>query len=146
VYAVGCSGLITHYERLADGRYNIVLRGLDRFRIVDEDHSRSYRRVRTAPLAEREANQQERRGLRRLRERIEALVASPSLDSSDQPGAASLADDDLVNALAQYLDLEAIEKQALLEQAGVDDRARALLELLEMKMLMKGREAGSRTH
>ena len=32
VYAIGCAGLITHVERLADGRYNIVLRGLERFR------------------------------------------------------------------------------------------------------------------
>ena len=27
VYPIGCSGLITHVEQLADGRYNIVLRG-----------------------------------------------------------------------------------------------------------------------
>ena len=27
VFAVGCSGVITHVEQLADGRYNIVLRG-----------------------------------------------------------------------------------------------------------------------
>src|SRR5207253_1884878 len=33
VYPIGCSGLITHVEQLADGRYNIVLRGLERFRI-----------------------------------------------------------------------------------------------------------------
>jgi Lon protease-like protein len=29
---VGCAGLITHAERLPDGRYNIVLRGLEKFR------------------------------------------------------------------------------------------------------------------
>ena len=45
VYPIGCSGVITHVERLADGRYNIVLRGLERFRIVDEDHRCSYRRA-----------------------------------------------------------------------------------------------------
>src|SRR4051794_30821611 len=39
VYAIGCAGLITHSEVLPDGRYNIVLRGLERFRIVDEDAS-----------------------------------------------------------------------------------------------------------
>ena len=38
VYPIGCSGVITHVERLPDGRYNIVLRGLERFRIVEEDH------------------------------------------------------------------------------------------------------------
>src|SRR3954467_2445985 len=36
VFSVGCSGLITHCEKLQDGRFNLILRGLDRFRIVDE--------------------------------------------------------------------------------------------------------------
>src|SRR3954471_19818881 len=43
VYAVGCAGVITHAERLADGRFNIVLRGIERFRVDAEDASRSYR-------------------------------------------------------------------------------------------------------
>jgi Lon protease-like protein len=28
VYPIGCAGVITHSERLPDGRYNIVLRGI----------------------------------------------------------------------------------------------------------------------
>src|SRR6266576_3705894 len=54
VYPIGCSGLITHVEPLADGRYDIVLRGIERFRIVDEDHSRSYRRAQVDSLREQE--------------------------------------------------------------------------------------------
>ena len=46
-----------------------------------------------------------------------------------------MSDEDLVNALAQYLDLEPIEKQALLEQPGRPDARRALIELLEMRAL-----------
>ncbi|MGC4084545.1 MAG: LON peptidase substrate-binding domain-containing protein [Vicinamibacterales bacterium] len=61
VYGVGCSGLITHCEKLPDGRYNIVLRGLDRFRIVDEDQSRAYRRARTMQLVEPELTPADRR-------------------------------------------------------------------------------------
>src|SRR5918998_3396267 len=37
VYDIGCAGLITHVERLNDGRFNIVLRGLERFRILGEE-------------------------------------------------------------------------------------------------------------
>src|ERR1051325_687003 len=37
VYTTGCAGLITHAEPLADGRYNIVLRGIAKFRITAED-------------------------------------------------------------------------------------------------------------
>jgi Lon protease-like protein len=47
-----------------------------------------------------------------------------------------MADEDLVNALAQYLDLEPLEKQALLEQRDLRGRAESLVELLEMKILI----------
>ena len=47
-----------------------------------------------------------------------------------------MADEDLVNALAQYLDLEPLEKQALLERPSLRARAEALVELLEMKIMM----------
>ena len=34
-----------------------------------------------------------------------------------------MSDEDLINALAQYLELEAVEKQALLERDGLLDAA-----------------------
>jgi len=48
----------------------------------------------------------------------------------------AMADEELVNALAQYLDLEPIEKQALLERQCLRSRAESLVELLEMKIMM----------
>jgi Lon protease-like protein len=45
-------------------------------------------------------------------------------------------DADLVTALAQYLDLEPLEKQALLECSCLRARAESLVELLEMKILI----------
>ena len=137
IYSVGCSGLIAHSETLPDGRYNIVLRGLDRFRIVEEDHGRSYRRARTEPMPEPALTSQDRLRLRQNRARIEALIAPSERGGGIDPRAAeALNDQDLVNALAQYLDLEPIEKQALLEQPDVSARATSLIELLEMKTLI----------
>jgi len=52
VYSIGCAGLITFSEQHSDGRYNIVLRGLEKFRITGEDHSHSYRVAEVEPLAE----------------------------------------------------------------------------------------------
>jgi len=49
---------------------------------------------------------------------------------------ASMSDEDLVNALAQYLELEPVEKQALLERDGLLSRCRSLIELLEMKVIV----------
>ena len=40
---VGCAGVITHAERLADGRYNIVLRGIEKFRITARTTAAPYR-------------------------------------------------------------------------------------------------------
>src|SRR5437763_13593816 len=53
IYPIGCSGVITHVERLPDGRYNMVLRGVARFRVLADDHERSYRRGILGPLPDR---------------------------------------------------------------------------------------------
>jgi len=137
VYPIGCSGVITHVERQPDGRYNLVLRGLDRFRIVEEDHSRSYRRAIVEPLRDPSPAGDDRAAILRLRTRLETLLASTVEKSkSDVKIPSSMSDEDLVNALAQYLDLEALEKQALLEKHTLRTRAESLVELLEMKVLM----------
>jgi Lon protease-like protein len=137
VYPVGCSGVITHVEHLPDGRYNIVLRGLDRFRIVAEEHTRGYRRAEVDMLRDAPLDDPARSLLRGLRARLESFVA-PAVERHG-PGvraASAVSDEDLVNALAQYLDLDPVEKQALLELDGVARRAESLVELLEMKLLM----------
>ena len=65
------------------------------------------------------------------------LLLVPQPDGTGDPKVpSSMPDEDLVNALAQYLEFEAVEKQALLERDGVLDRCRSLIELLEMKVLV----------
>ena len=135
VYAIGCSGVITHVEQLADGRYNIVLRGVERFRILEEDRTLSYRRAIVEPLPERELGPEGRALVRHYRGKLEALLAAPGEPRGERTTAA-MGDEDLVNALAQYLDLDPLEKQALLERHCLRSRAESLVELLEMKILM----------
>jgi Lon protease-like protein len=136
VYPVGCAGLITHAERLDDGRYNIVLRGMEKFRIVDEpDEGRSYRVARVQRFVE-QIGEEDRQAMRAARRRLEALlVPQPEGRSADPKVPPSMPDEDLVNALAQYLELEPVEKQALLEREGLLARCQSLIELLEMKVL-----------
>ena len=137
VYRIGCTGVITHVERLPDGRYNIVLRGMERFRILEEDYSLRYRRAVVESLAERALEADDRRVLRDQRAKLEALL-SPAVEraGADPKNATAMSDEDLVNALAQYLDLEPLEKQALLELDSLRTRAESLVELLEMKILI----------
>jgi Lon protease-like protein len=136
VYPVGCAGLITHAERLSDGRYNIVLQGLEKFRVQDEDDSRSYRLARVESIEESPI-EGERDAMRIARRRLEALlVPQPEGRGVDPKVPPSMPDEDLVNALAQYLELEPVEKQALLERETLLSRCRSLIELLEMKVMV----------
>ena len=136
VFSVGCAGLITHSEQLEDGRYNIVLRGLLKFRILREDHARAYRLAHIDGIAEL-VDDADRLVIRDNRRRLEDLLAQGlERAGADAKVPPSMADEDLVNALAQYLDLEPIEKQALLEREGLVDRCHSLIELLEMKRLV----------
>jgi Lon protease-like protein len=142
VYPVGCAGVITHTEQLADGRYNIVLRGIEKFRIDSEDTSREYRLAYVTPLPE-VTSEGDRRLLSQQRRRLETVLAAAIERSGAEPRfPPAIGDEDLVNALAQYLDLQPIERQALLERDGVLERGRALIELLEMRMLAPGGHQG----
>ncbi len=136
IYAIGCSGVITHAEQLHDGRYNIVLRGVERFRILREDTSLGFRRAQVEAIAEGALNASDRAEIRNSRAKLESLLA-PAVEKAgaDPRMPAAMSDEDLVNALAQYLGLEALEKQALLEQPCLRSRAASLVELLEMKMM-----------
>ena len=136
IYSVGCSGVLTHNERLPDGRYNIVLRGIERFRIIEEDHSRTYRRAVVEPLRDLALDADDRSSIQRQRAKLESILGPRQSSAGDPRMPASMSDEDLVNALAQYLDLEPLEKQALLEQPCLRSRAESLVELLEMKILM----------
>jgi len=141
VYPIGCSGVVTHADRLNDGRYNIVLRGVERFRILDEDDRLSYRRGNIERLPDLACDTEDTAAIRRQRAKLEALLA-PAMErpfpdiTGEARIPASMPDEDLVNALAQYLDLEPLEKQALLETHSLRSRTESLVELLEMKILI----------
>ncbi len=140
VYPIGCVGLISHVERQADGCFNLVLRGIERFRILSEQDGRAYRRAFAEYVPETTASGDQEK-VRTGRHRLEALVA-PALAGSEPPLPSTMPDDDVVNALAQYLDLEPVERQALLERQSVAERCHALIELLEMKSLMSSAAPG----
>ncbi len=136
IYPVGCAGLITHAEPLNDGRYNIVLQGLEKFRVHAEQEGRSFRKALIEPLADPVETGESAR-LRSIRHRLEALIA-PLVErgGADMHVPATIPDVEIINALAQYLPLEPLEKQALLERDGPLARGQSLVELLEMKALM----------
>jgi Lon protease-like protein len=141
VYPIGCGGVITHVEPLTDGCYNIVLRGLQRYRIVDELESHRYRQAIVDWIEEPEIAGDDRDVIRDKRLRLETLLALAGergvarARTTEARIPAAMADEDLVNALAQHLDFEPLEKQALLERHSLRTRVESLVELLEMKAM-----------
>ena len=146
IYDVGCAGLITHAENLDDGRYNLVLRGMEKFRVLREEYQHSYRRADVQAIHEA-VSEADRDVMRAERRRLESLlVPQPQGRGADPKMPPSMPDEELVNALSQYLDLEVVEKQALLERDGLVNRCRSLIELLEMKVITARHDWGGGRH
>lgn len=138
IYEVGCAGLITHAEPLSGGRYNLVLQGIERFRVVGEEEGRVYRRAHVEPLFE-SLTGSDRLALEHERSRIVELLAMQTEIAGDTSGLhRSMPPEDFVNTLCQYLELDPLEKQALLDCDSSLTRARSLSDLLEMKKLAAG--------
>ena len=137
VYPVGCAGFITHADRLPDGRYNIMLRGLEKFRILSErparDGAERYR------IAQRRVDQGSARpgataAIQRRAAPARKAASRESCSKNDHDFIPKdVPDADLVHAIAQHL--EPLEKQALLECNSLLERCEALVELLEMRMM-----------
>ena len=128
VYEIGCAGVITDVEELPGGRFNIVLRGLVKFRVTSEDESRPYRLARIDSMPE-VLDDAGKAALRKQRQRLEALVTK----GSDTRVSPDTTDEELVNMLAQYLPMTYAQRQAMLELKSVLLRAQALIDLIESK-------------
>ena len=133
IYPLGCAGTIVQDERLDDGRYNIVLHGVERFRVLDEQAGRVYRVARVEPLPESEGDEA---CVDRLRDAVLQALGrladgSTVIVEGDVPASA------LVNALCQGLELPAVEKLDLLACDSTESRAKRLVALLEFHRLEK---------
>jgi len=145
VYPVGCSGLITHSERLDDGRYNLVLRGIEKFSIQSEEPAapgRLYRSAVISPVHEA-VTDGDRMALRQERVRLQELLTEHYSGLVETKLPEAMPDEDLINALAQYLDFEPMEKLALLERPGALARCRSIIELIEMRAMKSGQGNGT---
>ena len=119
-----------------------MLRGLEKFRVLDEDDSRSYRIATVDSITDVVATD-DHEAMRVARRRLESLlVPQPEGRGAEPKVPPTMPDEDLVNALAQYLELEPVEKQALLERDTLLSRCHSLIELLEMKMIVSQHKWG----
>jgi Lon protease-like protein len=150
LFTTGTVGQMVRVEELADGRFDIVLRGLKAFRIVDElPPARLYREARVAwrddvddPLAGTVRDAVVER-VHRYLDRLGRKPTERSALDRDVDDAA------FVNFFAQHLDLDPLERQALLEEGSTSARAVRLIDVLEFRLeelLRAGRGVHGRTH
>lgn len=136
IYPMICLGRITQEERLADGRYNLLLQGLCRARVIEEvKFPRSYRlaRVQLCPDQYLESPQQQHLLRQQLRQAILPFFAPhPSaLEQLHRLLESSLPLGTLCDIFAFALPLEIEPKQQLLEEVHVEPRVRLLLAHLQ---------------
>jgi Lon protease-like protein len=130
IFPIGCAGLITEYEELPDGRYNIVLGGLVKFRVTEEDNSRAYRQARVVAIPET-LDDTETAALTADRQRIVELLDA----LADRLGIGQIPpgepDEQLVDELSEFLPMKPVQRQRLLELEDPRARGRILVGLLE---------------
>jgi hypothetical protein len=143
IFETGTAGEIVRAEALPDGRFNIVLRGVREFRVLREVGATAYRQAEVswrATCAETRVASELRQ---RLLDLVAAYVGRPPAVPDPAPD-----DEQIVNVLAQQLDLPVLERQALLEAEGVTARAERLVEVLAFHVEARrhGALGSSRAH
>jgi len=140
LYTVGCLGEIAGLEELEDGRFNIVLNGSHRFRIIGEvDLETSYRNADLDVGAFDDREPEPLPMVQRAEVEREARRLGDALGLAVDWSAVSRLDDEmLVNAIAQVAPFDVSAKQALLESDSLEDRANLLVQLMEFLRLSQG--------
>lgn len=143
LYDMVCVGKITAHHRLPDGRYNLLLAGMSRARIVRElPAERPFREARVElcndrPVAEATTSARLQRS---LLERFRELL--PNLPQIREQLLRLLDDEIPLGALTDIvsfaLRLAPEHKQALLEELDAERRAGALLALLDRSAAGRG--------
>ena len=134
LFDIGCVGRIAQVEALDDGRFNIVLEGLTRFRLLNEiDVTTPFRQVEAsfAGFADDVPPPPLAMILRAELERESRRFAKARGYVVDWDAVGRLDDESLVNGIAQIAPFDAASKQALLESSTIIERADLLVQFLQ---------------
>lgn len=131
LFNVGCVGKIIDVEALEDGRFNLVLEGEARFRLVHElDVITPFRQVEAELLAEPEhqaLSPVERAGFEREARRFADVQGY----SVNWEAVTRLDDESLIDGVSQIAPFDAAAKQALLEAPDLATRCELLIQLMQ---------------
>ncbi len=131
LFDMGCVGKIEQVEALDDGRYNLILEGLSRFRLIRElDVSTPFRQIEAEILIESEEDEL---GIanRAALEQESRRFADAQGYAVDWDSVSRLDDEALVNGISQIAPFDAAAKQALLEANSLADRSELIIQLMQ---------------
>jgi len=140
LYQVGCVGELVGVEELDDGRFNIMLLGSQRFRLIAEaDGGTPYRQADIDLDAFDDDDPEALSSIQRADVEREARRFGDALSLAvDWDAVGRLDDEMLVNAIAQVAPFDAGAKQALLEEATLTGRADLVVQLMQFQRLAPG--------
>lgn len=131
LFTVGCVGRIGEFEALDDGRFNLVLEGEQRFRVLRElDVTTAFRQVE-AELIEDDEHGSLSSIERASFEREARRFADAQGYSVDWDSVARLDDMSLINGVSQIAPFDPAAKQALLEADDIATRCELLVQLMQ---------------
>jgi hypothetical protein len=149
LFPTGCVGRIVSFSETDDGRFLITLKGVCRFRVVRElPLSQGFRRITPdyAPfVGDFEALSDTGIDRAGLLEAARGYLDQKGI-ACDWSAAEAAPTAALVNTFSMTCPLEPREKQALLECAGLADRAALLVSLFRMGVLETDGAASSSQH
>ena len=131
LYTVGCVGRIGEIEAMDDGRYNLILEGIARFKVLRElDVATAFRQVE-GELIEDDDDEVLSHAQRGGFEREAREFADSQGYSVDWDSVARLDDQSLINGVSQIAPFDPASKQALLEANSLTDRCELLVQLMQ---------------
>ena len=147
LFEIGCLGRIGACDELEDGRFNIVLEGLSRFRIAREATVDTlYRQIDADRSGFHEDEDEVLAMVQRAEVEREARRYADALGYMVEWDSVSRLDDEmLVNGIAQIAPLDVGSKQALLEARSLADRADLLVQFMQFQRMAPGGADGPET-
>jgi uncharacterized protein len=141
LFQIGCVGRVAEIEALDDGRYNIILSGESRFRLLGElDVSTPFRQIEAALYTEAEDDPGILAPSERAALENEAQLFADQLGYAvDWSAVASLDDETLVNGIGQIAPFDPAGKQAMLEADTLSSRSELAIQLMQFMRRNDGR-------
>jgi hypothetical protein len=131
LFEIGCVGKIGEFEALEDGRYNLVLEGESRFRMLRElDVTTPFRQIE-AELIEDSDDEVLSSIERASFEREARRFADVQGYSVDWDSVERLDDVSLIDGVSQIAPFDPASKQALLEARNLRERCELLIQLMQ---------------